>query len=245
MKYDKINLMVPTYKRVKNGKLPRFIESVFKHTSDIDNICFSFLVNYEDDETLNYLNNFKNSGPYMIQILQESERSPHLGKFYNHLYDNSRYDKPKIIVSMVGDDMEFLTSGYDLAILNAINKCNGMGIVYCNDDFVQGKKLCVNLFTTRKLVEATRFPFMCEKFQAYYIDTVWMEVGKRLNLLHYLDHVKIKHHHMSAKKSNVDETAQRLQKVKLNFSKGLKEVKQYIKPIIKNLQGVKLCPGKK
>lgn len=185
MKYDRINLMVPTYKRVENGKLPRFIDSAIKNADDINNICFTFLLNYDDHETYSYF--FYNKVPkgFKFVILYTRERTPHLGKFYNDIYKRSSLNKPGTVVSMVGDDMEFITKGYDTAILNAMNKHNGKVIVYCNDDFVQGEKLCVNLFTSQELVNATKYPFMCELFAAYFIDTVWMKVGQKLNLLHY------------------------------------------------------------
>ncbi len=102
------------------------------------------------------------------------------------------------IVSMVADDMEWRTSGFDLAILDMINKIKGIGIVYCNDDYIQGKKLCVNLFTTRKYIEATRHPFMCEKFQSYFIDTVHMRIASKIKKAYYLKDVILKHHHYSA-----------------------------------------------
>ena len=239
MRYNKINLMLPTYKRVSNGKLPRFINSVLKYKSNLNNICFTFLVNEFDEETLSFVNTFrKNNNIYQSHTLIENSNTPHLGKFYNQIYKETIFKEPGTVVSMVGDDMEFKTSGYDLAILNVINKHNGNVIVYCNDDYVQGKKLCVNLFTTRKLIESTKHPFMCELFAAYYIDTVWMKVGQKMNLLHYLNNVIIKHHHMSSNKKLIDETAQRLQKVKIPFGKGYKEVDKYVNSIIKNLKRI-------
>jgi hypothetical protein len=228
--------MLPTYKRVANGKLPRFIDSAIKMAANKKNVCFTFLINKHDQETYDHIH----YQPDIVKrcMIYENHKEPHLGNFYNILYEYTVFREPGTIVSMVGDDMEFITSGYDLAILNAINKCKGMGIVYCNDDFVQGRKLCVNLFTTRKLVETTNHPFMCEKFKAYFIDTVWMRVGQRMKILHYLDNVKIKHHHISANKKFIDETAQRLQKVKKSFNKGYKEVDRYVNGIVNNLKGV-------
>ena len=137
---------------------------------------------------------------------------------------------------MVGDDMEWRTSGYDLKILSAINRVNGYGLVYCNDDFVQGGKLCVNLFTTRKFVEITGKPFMCELFAAYYIDTVWMEVAKKTKTAIYLGDVILKHHHYTANPKRADQTSIRLKKEMIDFRKGYQLVNKYVNTIVKNIK---------
>ena len=160
-------------------------------------------------------------------------QSPHLGKMYNQIYEQTKFKDA--IVSMVGDDMEWRTSGYDLAILNAINRKNGFAFVYCNDKF-QGNKLCVNLFTTRKLVELTKMPFMCELFSAYFIDTVWMRVADKTKIAVYLKDIILQHHHASFNKKNKDETSRRLQRERMSFSKGHKKVNLYADKIIKHLR---------
>jgi hypothetical protein len=118
----------------------------------------------------------------------------------------------KEVISMVGDDMVFKTKGYDTAILKAINDAEGKAIVYCNDDFIAGEKLCVNLFTTRLMVEATGKPFMCEMYHADMIDVVWTNVGLLTGTLKYLKEVIIKHEHESVKKNakEFDETCKRM-----------------------------------
>ena len=55
---------------------------------------------------------------------------------------------------MLGDDMVWQTKEFDRTILDEMNKTNGYKIIYCDDDYVQHENLCVNFFTTRKLVVA-------------------------------------------------------------------------------------------
>jgi len=235
MRYNKINLMLPTRGRIKNGKLPRFISSSIRLVSNPKNICITFLIDIDDHVTKAFVNNLKLPVPF--EILYWREKQPHHGKMYNQIYEQTRFKDEGTLVSMVGDDMEFKTSGYDIAILNAINKVNGMGLVYCNDDF-QGKKLCVNLFTSRKYVEATKYPFMCELFATYFIDTVWMRVATKTKTAIYLPDIILKHHHASFNRKDRDITFQRLQKVKKPFNEGYKLVNEYSDKIIKNLKGV-------
>ena len=234
--YNRINLFLPTYRRVTNGKLKRFLVSAIGKVNCKDNICITFLIDNDDKESKDYLENTEL--PIKCQILTRKASAPHLGKMYNQLYEETMFKEEGTIISMVGDDMEFLTSGYDLAILNELNKCNGLGIVYCNDDYIQKHKLCVNLFTTRKFVELTKKPFMCNAFPAYFIDTVWTRVGQKTKTLHYLPNVKIKHHHYTKNPRNQDITSRRLQSVKPGFRKGYSIVDKYVKEIVKNLRTV-------
>lgn len=232
MKYNKINFFLPTYKRVSNGKLPRFVNSIRNNASSLKNIFITFLVNSTDYNTVFYLDNLTFPVSHQVLLYNDVNR-PHLGKMYNYIYE---YTKCKdAVISMVSDDMEFKTSGYDLAILHAVNKHNGLCVVWCNDGF-QKDKLCVNLFTTRKLVELTGHPFMCELFPAYFIDTVWMKVLRKMNIGVYLKDVLLKHHHASFNKNHRDETFQRLQAVKPNFKKGYAQVEKYSTKIIKELK---------
>jgi len=233
VKYNKINLFLPTYHRVNNGKLPRFIMSCIANVSKLSNVCMTFLINKDDYETIDFLKNV--TIPFENEKLYANISKPHLGKMYNHIYNNTKFKNSGTIVSMVSDDMEWKTTGYDLQIINAINRANGYGLVYCNDDFVQGKKLCVNLFTTRKMVEITGKPFMCELFAAYYIDTVWMEVAKKTKTAIYLENVILKHHHYTANTKKADETSIRLKKEMVNFKKGYSLVNKYVNSIVKNI----------
>lgn len=230
MIYNKINLFLPTTRvRCYNGKLSLFISSAYKHCSNIKNVCISFLLNKGEESAANFIRS--NLDLKFEYVILWYDGGTHLGKFYNYIYDNTLFKEPGTVISMVGDDMEFKTQGWDTKILNAINVHNGQAVVYC-DDGNQGKKLCVNLFTTREVVKRTRFPFMCEEFGAYFIDTVWMKVAQKLKILYYLNDVLIYHHHYT-KEGHKDETSIGLDKVKLPFLVGFSKVNKYVKVVIK------------
>jgi len=224
--YNKINIFLPTYKRVNNGKLPLFIESIKETVSNTENIMVSFLVNSNDVDTIDYI---KKITELKYHVLYENEIEPHLARFYNYLYEATPYKDS--LVTMLGDDMIFITKNWDSIILNEINKMNGFGFVWCND-LNQKEKLPVNLFTTREFVTATKHPFMCETFASYFIDTIWERLRKYGK---YLNDVIIQHKHYTLTQKK-DSTSLRLDNVKMDFKKAYKIVDSYSNKIIKNLE---------
>ena len=198
MKYDKICLMVPTFKRVKNGKLPRFVESALQNVSTYKRIYFCFCINKKDEETVNYIDRLKNETLAEIDVVYENLLQPNLSYYFNKIYDETKFNDPGTLVSMLGDDMIFQTQDYDIEILKMINNHDGIGLVWCNDDYIAKSALCVNFFTTRKYVEGTEKPFMCPLFHADMMDVVWMICQKMTDTGHYLEDVVIKHDHGTA-----------------------------------------------
>lgn len=197
MVYRKINFLLPSYKRVAEGRLPKFFQSALVMADSIGNICFTFFVNEEDAETRVYLDEaiklFHDT--HIIVGGKDVTDPPNLARFFNILHRGSRFRGDDVLVSMVGDDMVFATKGYDTKILQKINEIDGVGMVYCDDDYMQHQNLCVNLFTTERMIAATGKPFMCEMYPVDFIDTVWDKVTKRLGIAYYLPDVKIRHEH--------------------------------------------------
>ena len=211
--YTRINLMLPTRQRVKNEKLPTYLNSALNTMSSNDNVVFTFLIDEDDDQSNIYLTDFcKNYGLDKTQIIVNSSKTPHLGHFYNRLYDETKFQDEKTLVSMTGDDMEFITPNWDQEILASANRSKGLGIIYCNDNFVQRRRLCVNLFVTRTLVELTGKPFVCPWFAGDYLDDVWMAVGEAIGRLIYRGDIIIQHNHVDNDSPDieVDQTYKRL-----------------------------------
>lgn len=230
MKYTGINFFLPTFQRLDG--LKRFIDSCESLALYPMNNRYTLLVNDKDDATLRYAWNLENADK-RFAVLYECDSGPDLAKFYNRIYDFTPFDEEELLVTMVSDDMEFQTVDFDDVILHVANKTNGVVVIYCNDGGAQGEKLCVNLITSRKVVDASGAPFMCPKFRANFIDTVWMQVGQALDILHYLSDVVLQHHHQSKLPgSQRDETHLRLQRAALPFPIGYREVDKAAKPII-------------
>lgn len=195
---DRLCLMLPTYGRAKTS-LPKFIDSAIDKVSNIKNICFCFCVNKKDVETQEYLQNRDLPHGCEWEMIFEKNIQPNLSLYFNMMYDQTRFNGENVAVSMLGDDMVFETPGYDLPIMKEINNYNGFGVFWCDDDYIAHETLCVNLFVSRRMVAATRKPFMCPLFHADMIDVVWYLVGTLTHTEHYLRDVIIKHNHSTAK----------------------------------------------
>jgi hypothetical protein len=213
MTYDKINLMVPTRRRIDH--LAKLISSTLRFATTPERIAFTFLVDDDDEETHYYLNQH---GPRCDwQKLLWHEKMPHLGRMYNKIYAETKFQSA--IVTMIGDDMVFETENWDADILSEINDRNGWCIASCDDGYIQHGRIFVNLFTTRKVVIATGGPFMSEEFPMDFIDVVWTELAKRSGIDCYLHNVMLRHEHSSVAG---DTTRERLQSMRGSFQAGIR-----------------------
>jgi hypothetical protein len=213
--YDKINLMVPTYQRTDDAIA--LVESALATADMPGHVVWTFCVNASDFDTISELD--KRKWPYIL----EQTRQPNLSQYFNLLYQQTPHQGEDTLVSMLGDDMRFETKGWDTKILSTVNARDGAAVVYCNDGFIahsrwenDGVGCAVNLFTTRKLVDAAGMDeFMCSYFHAEMIDVVWTLIGKYTGTACYLPKVTIKHNHASAfSVEEQDDTFHRLQPVR-------------------------------
>jgi hypothetical protein len=218
--------MLPTYGRSKTY-LPEFIRSAIE-TSSKERVCFSFCVNGKDTETLKFLWDYDFKG-FKMEAMEENHPSLNLAVYYNMIYSLAdTRNEPGTVVSQVGDDMEFRTRGWDEKILALINYYRGVGVFWCNDDYIAHERCPVNLFLGRQFVEATEHPFMCEAFSADMIDYIWGKIGKYTQTSHYMPDVHIWHNHNTAKSSDKwDLTFKRLKPVQEEARKHKGEAKAY------------------
>jgi hypothetical protein len=218
--------MLPTFRRIKNGRLPRLLESVLNTTLNLKAVKLCLCINDHDTETLEYVEcEMRPSYPIEFDVVLEHSIQPNLSAYFNEMYDRTQFREDSTMVSMIGDDMVFVTQGWEQAVLTEINKHNGIGIVWCDDDYIAHENLCVNLFTTRETVRRTRKPFMCPLFHADMIDIVWMHVGQMTGIGHYLENVVVRHEHSTRDSGDKwDETFQRLAPVQ-NVANGPKNHK--------------------
>jgi len=210
--YDQICLMTPTYKR-SNTYLPRFISTAINTVYQLDRLHFMFCVNEKDVETQEFLRDY-DFGSCKHDIVLENLPEPHLAKYFNQMYAAVKAkNDDKIVVTMMGDDMEFRTQNWDTSMLDLINHYDGIGVFWANDDYISHERCPVNLFVTQKMVDATEQPFMCELFAGDLIDWIWGKVGKYTRTSHYESNIHIWHNHSTAKtQCHWDETFQRLYK---------------------------------
>lgn len=202
--------MIPTYKRPL--RLMALVDSAMKNADDVSRLRFCFCVNRKDAETESYINGRYWPNEAHIEVIHEDTDQPNLSLYFNLMYKHTRFQDA--LVSELGDDMVFLTKGWDTRVLDEVNKGEGRVVVYCNDNYIAHEKCCVNLFTTRALVEAMKKPFMCEFFHADMIDVIWTLTGTATGTLRYLPDVLVQHNHSTKKKpEDWDETFKRLSPV--------------------------------
>jgi len=208
MRYDSINLMLPTRRRLAG--LKRFVHTAIDKADEASRLYFSFLVDADDSPTMHWALGFQWNHKHVI--IDHDTTGPNLSRYYNRLYDESAYSEERTLVSMVADDMYFDSQGWDTAILNAVNARKGAAVVWCDDCYIQHEKMAVNLFTTRRVVDgACLGEFMWSRWRANMIDVVWTEIAKRTGIACYLPDVRLVHEHNSGKRVK-DETHLRLSK---------------------------------
>jgi hypothetical protein len=196
MKYTTINLMLPTFKRV--DRLRQFIDSAMGLADDKACLRFTFVVNVSDADTRTYLAEQNTIPKAQYHIIDEDTDQPNLPAYFNAAYDHTAFACDTEVVTMVGDDMVFLTRGWDAAVLAEINAADGAVILHVNDAFIAQERLCVNLFTTRRIVDATgRGEFMCPRFHTEMIDVIWHLIGRCTGLIKYRGDIVLQHNHGS------------------------------------------------
>ena len=234
--YDIINIMLPTYKRT-NDLLPKFLKSIYNTADNLAQLRLTMCVNKNDSETLQFIDEYE-FGDLKHETKIENTRQPNLAKYFNLMEEESMWQGDNTIITMFGDDMEFLTRGWDTKIIDRINEQQGVGVFYCNDNFIAKKSLCVNLFVTRPFVDATQVPFMCDIYHADMIDLVWYYVGYYTSTLHYFEDIEIQHNHNTKKpEMKWDETFRRLRPVQSLANKEENQAKcqRYAGLIARNL----------
>ena len=223
--FDRINLMVPSYKRP--AMLRTFIDSALETATNEDNLCWTILLNEKDDSYKDFV------WPINCCILKENSGEPNLSAYFNQMYNETAHKGDDVLVTMLGDDMAFETSGWDVQILAKINEKNGIGIVHCEDGFCSHGACPVNIFTTRKFVEACGGEFMCSAFKRFWMDEIWGQLADMAHCNYFLPNVVIKHNHTSGKNSH-DETFQRLEAIgnRFEMNGGIDTAREAIWPFV-------------
>jgi hypothetical protein len=93
-----------------------------------------------------------------------------------------------------GDDCEFVTKGWDVKLVSALNDMGGSGWVYANNgrrtDIPEAWLVSADVV---KFLGWYAYPHLCH----YYVDNVISDLGKRSDLIRFVPDVSIPHHHYS------------------------------------------------
>lgn len=131
------------------------------------------------------------------------EVNPRMGMNGTLNYVATKYaDNYKYIVFM-GDDHRVRTFGWDLVMAE---KIGSLGVAYGND-LIQGQALPTAVMMSSKIIKAIGY-MAPPKQKHMYLDNFWLDLGTRLNAIHYLEDVIIEHLHFSVGKSDMDSSYQ-------------------------------------
>lgn len=131
------------------------------------------------------------------------EVNPRMGMNGTLNYVATKYaDKYKYIAFM-GDDHRIRTFGWDIVMTE---KMGSLGVAYGND-LIQGQALPTAVLMSSNIIKAIGY-MAPPKQKHMYLDNFWLDLGTRLNAIHYLEDVIIEHLHFSVGKSDMDSSYQ-------------------------------------
>ena len=131
------------------------------------------------------------------------EVNPRMGMNGTLNYVATKYaDKYKYIAFM-GDDHRVRTFGWDIVMTE---KIGSLGVAYGND-LIQGQALPTAVLMSSNIIKAIGY-MAPPKQKHMYLDNFWLDLGTRLNAIHYLEDVIIEHLHFSVGKSDMDSSYQ-------------------------------------
>lgn len=161
----------------------------FLERSMISNLMFAI----DEDDADNY--------PRIDGVLYEV--NPRMGMNGTLNYVANKYADEYKYIAFMGDDHRIRTFGWDIMMAKAIGS---LGIAYGND-LIQGSALPTAVMMSSKIIKA--IGYMAPPAQKHmYLDNFWLDLGTRLNSIHYLDDVVIEHQHFSVTGEKMDETYQ-------------------------------------
>lgn len=200
----KIALLLPTRERM-NLKMG-FLMSALARCKDPNNFTIYFGID-ADDPTLDRCKKLATVVKNLKVVeFEKMHEKTNIHKLWNILAAASTEE----IISMVGDDMVFMTDNWDEQIINEFKRGPEFQLVYLNDDYNKDA-LCVNAFVPRTYFEKVGY-FLSEKFIRNWADQWLYDVFKAIGRLNYLKDVKLVHNHWIYKKMEIDNVALNLLK---------------------------------
>lgn len=206
----KIALLLPSRERL--DRKFKLISSIIATADNIENISL-YLGTDEDDPTRDITLKITKAIPFVKFV--NLEKTPNEKANIHKMWNKCASESTEEIIAMIGDDMLFLTKGWDTAIINEFNDLNcpsdKIKLVYCNDGHRPGD-LCVNAFVHRNYIKYNGYgKFLREEFIANWVDNWLQQVFTALGRIKYLNNHIILHDHWVFKSDRPnDETGKRL-----------------------------------
>jgi hypothetical protein len=141
------------------------------------------------------------SYPRIDGVLYEVNPRMGMNGTLNHVA--TKYTDKYKYIAFMGDDHRVRTFGWDLVMAERIGS---LGVAYGND-LIQGQALPTSVMMSSKIIKAIGY-MAPPKQKHMYLDNFWLDLGTRLNAIHYLEDVIIEHLHFSVGKSDMDSSYQ-------------------------------------
>ncbi len=190
----KSDLLVVLPTRGRPGNLNRFIES-FAATTELP----SDLHIIADDDDHGVLNAMISSHAQMHVI-------PRASTAYKVNYAAVPGAKTHRAVMFLGDDNVFRTPGWDRRVIEELDIMGG-GMIHVNDLGGQEAFIPCNIAISSSIVNALGY-FDHPSMNHFFVDNVWMELGRGAGCIKYLPDVVIEHMHHIFGKAEFDQLYQ-------------------------------------
>jgi len=198
----KIALLLPSRERI-NLKMS-FIMSALTRCADPQNFTIYLGID-ADDPTLERFKKLSNViSNIKIITFEPMHEKTNIHRLWNILAKESTEE----IISMVGDDMVFMTDNWDTRIIEEFKKGPEFQLVYLNDGHNKSA-LCVNAFVHRQYYQINGY-FLREDFIRNWADQWLYSVFKALNRLNYIEDTELIHNHWIYNKMEIDNVAKTL-----------------------------------
>jgi hypothetical protein len=202
----KVALLVPSRERIQGKR--DLANSIANTVHNINNINLYFGID-DDDPTKPEAIQISKEFPFVKIIeIHNNGKFDGLGKLWNICARATNEE----IMAMIGDDMVFITKGWDSRILEEFDSIHcpsdNIKMVHCYDGR-HGAKIAVNAFVHRRYMDITGY-FMREEFRCDFIDLWLHQIFASLGRLKYRGDIHIEHRHWSFGKMQVDNVARNL-----------------------------------
>jgi hypothetical protein len=187
-----LTMYVPTRGRPDNAQK---LESVFYKTVTL-NSRLLFILSEDDPKLAEYLNWPFVDDPIIVRPTKRGFVDP-----LNLGYLADRRKVYSFAVGFMGDDHLPITKGWDEKFISELITMQS-GLVYGNDLF-QGESIPTHIAMTADIPLTLDFMTL-PQLSHLYADNFWLDLGKALNRIKYLDDVVIEHRHPAAGKASHD-----------------------------------------
>jgi len=214
---EKISILCPTRRRPDS--ISNLVFSILKTAKDVNFIEIIFYVDWDDKESIKFLNSAVPVIKDMAEKItlfegQVALRDPAvfidkvlgpriiLSQCWNECYKVAKGD----ILMHCGDDIRFRTNSWDEIVRREFDKVPDKIVQVFGDDGIQHEHLATHSFIHRKWAEAIGY-FVPPYFSSDYNDT-WLDfVARQLKRQVYKSELITEHMHWLVGKGEKDETA--------------------------------------